>query len=319
MKSARIIFFILVIILLSAGILVNQWAATPHERLDLKLGLLLKYIHFKQVDLFEEGRSPEQIRAYSARSSKILKAEPVKIRTVKPMTIPGHPGPISIRLYHDRKTPAQPIVIYCHGGGWVMGDLDSHDNICRKIAKKANAIVIAVDYRLAPEHPFPGAVEDVYSALEWTWDNGIDLGGDPSKIFLAGDSAGGNLAAVAAIEARNLKGPDIAGQILIYPATDLSILDTDSYQNFAQGYYLTHRYMEKFRAYYLPNPLDRINFKASPLLEPSLKNLAPAMVITAEFDVLRDEGKAYADRLQKAGIHVKHIQVKRGRSKFCVS
>ncbi len=309
MKIVKISIIVFFLVLALAFGLVNTWTRTPHGKLDVKIAILLKYISIRQINLFEQGNSIEQSRSISAKGGKVLQAKPLAIMDIKDRTIPGSAGPIPIRIYSDSKQKKLPIIIYCHGGGWVLGSLDSHDNTCRAIAQKARTIVVAVDYRLAPEAPYPAAIEDIYSALVWTRKNAILFGGDPDKIIMAGDSAGGNLAAVTAIEARWMKTPPIAGQILIYPVTDLSKFNTNSHRDFARGYYLTRQYMEKFRDYYVPSPSDRINPKVSPLLEANLQHLPPTMVVTAQFDILRDEGEAYARRLKEAGVQVKQIRV----------
>ncbi len=305
-RTSLIVFFLF---LLGMGLMVNAWTRTPQGRLDVKLALFLKYLELARVDLFEKGRSIAESRALSAKGGDTLQTKPLSVMEINDKSIPGTGGPVPIRVYSDSKGSDLPIVIYCHGGGWVLGSLDSHDNTCRAIAKNANAVVVNVDYRLAPEHPFPAPLEDVYSALVWVKENAEHLGGDPGKIFIAGDSAGANLAAAAAIEARKPEGPSIAGQILIYPVTDLSNFDTDSHGTFAKGYYLTRAYMEKFRDCYVPNQADRSDPRVSPLLEKDLSNLPPALVVTAQFDVLRDEGEAYARRLNKAGGRVTVLRV----------
>jgi acetyl esterase len=185
-----------------------------------------------------------------------------------------------------------------------MGDLDTHDVVCRKLAVASSSIVVAVDYRLAPEHPFPAAVDDAFSAVFWVSRNAGSFDGEPSRIAVAGDSAGATLSAAVSMLARDRGEPSIAGQVLFYPATDLSKFETQSQRDFAEGYYLTRKYLEIFRAHYAPNPKDWVNPLISPLLAPSLANLPPAVVITAGFDPLRDEGEAYATRLAASGVPV---------------
>ncbi len=198
-------------------------------------------------------------------------------------------------------------MIYFHGGGWVPGGLDSHDNVCRFLAHKTDSIIISVDYRLAPEAVFPAAADDAYAALEWVYRYADTLKADPSKIIVAGDSAGGNLAAAVALMSRDKKGPKVSAQVLIYPATNPSAMDTQSYQQFAKGYFLTKFYMEHFRALYLPDGKTWENVYASPLLADSFKDLPPAVVITAGFDPLKDDGRLYAKKLEKAGVLVSYI------------
>jgi acetyl esterase len=188
-----------------------------------------------------------------------------------------------------------------------MGSLATHDPICREFAKKAGVLVVAVAYRLAPENPYPAGFDDSYTALEWVSKNIKSYQGDPTRIALGGDSAGGNLAAAVAIKARDISGPNIRCQVLLYPVTNPAHMDTESHLIFANGYGLTHAHMVFFQAAYLPKESDRFNVYASPLLAENLKNLPPAVIITAGFDVLRDEGKAYANRLSQAGNQVETI------------
>ncbi|HIG00948.1 MAG TPA: alpha/beta hydrolase, partial [Myxococcales bacterium] len=186
-------------------------------------------------------------------------------------------------------------------GGFVIGDLDTHDGTCRELAVGAECLVVSVDYRLAPEHPFPAAPEDCYAATAWLAEHCAELGGDPARLAVGGDSAGGNLAAAVALMARERGGPPLAHQLLIYPVTDYGF-DTASYRENAEGYMLTRPLMEWFWNHYLADPAQGDNELASPLRAASLAQLPPATVITAEFDPLRDEGEAYAQRLSEAGV-----------------
>ena len=305
MKLRKLLLYciaILSLLALTLFIVINSWTNTPYGKLDPKVAILLKYIEFAKIDLFEKGRSPEDIRRFSKNSSKFSRGTPAQIESVSDRTIPGPAGQIPVRIYNHGGPSSSATVVYYHGGGWVIGDLDTQDNICRAIAKKASAVVVSVDYRLAPENIFPAAFDDAYAALLWVKENINNLGGNPSKIFVAGDSAGGNLSAAVSIAARDRNGPKLRGQILIYPATNLSKFDTDSHNNFGKGFYLTERYMKKFREYYMPDQDLWTNIYASPYLAKSLKNLPPAFILTAQFDVLRDEGEAYARRLKSEGV-----------------
>jgi len=232
--------------------------------------------------------------------------EPELLPKVEDLIIHGPDGAIPIRIYSPDRVQPSPALVYFHGGGWVVCDLDTHDVICRAIARRSGAVVVSVDYRLAPEHRFPAAVIDCYAATRWVAENAEQLGIDPRRIAVGGDSAGGNLAAVVSLQSRDETGPHIALQVLVYPVTDLSSLDTPSYREFAEGYGLTAPEMEWFRDQYLARPEDARCFHASPLLAPDLRGLPPALVITAECDPLRDEGEAYAKRLEEAGVHVRY-------------
>jgi len=221
---------------------------------------------------------------------------------VRELSIPGPGGDLPVRIYRpDAGDPAT--LLFYHGGGWVLGTLDSIDPVCRRLARRAGCLVVSVDYRLAPEHPFPAAVDDAWAALRWAADHAGSLGGDPDRLGVAGTSAGGNLAAATALRARGAGGPDLAQQALLYPITDRAF-DTDSYAENADGPLLTRADMEWFWERYLRSPVDGHNPFASPLRARELSGVAPATVVTAGADPLRDEGRAYADRLDGAGVSV---------------
>jgi acetyl esterase len=212
-------------------------------------------------------------------------------------------GTVAVRLYRpDKASPEAklPALLYAHGGGWVFGNLDSHDVLCAQLAIEAGIAVMAVDYRLAPETRFPGAFDDVIAGLQWLAANGPSVGVDPNKLAVGGDSAGGNLAAAAAIWARDHKGPKLRMQLLAYPVTDL-VARAESYRSFADGYGLNAATMEWFMDHYAPDRQTRDDWRMSPLRAKSLAGLPPALVVTAGYDPLRDEGRAYAWRLQQDG------------------
>mgnify|MGYP003144581764 FL=1 len=233
----------------------------------------------------------------------------VSIGKVEDLTIPGPGGEIALRLY----TPvaagggALPALVFFHGGGWVIGDLDTHDALCRTLANESGCKVVAVDYRLAPEHRCPAAVEDAYAAICWVENAGASHGIDVNAIGVAGDSAGGNLAAVVCQMAKAKKGPDIRHQLLIYPVTDTKT-DTPSYQAFGEGFFLEKRTMEWFIDHYVGPDGDRADPVVAPLNAENLKGLPPAYVVTAGHDVLKDEGAAYARRLEEAGVDVTYVE-----------
>jgi acetyl esterase len=204
----------------------------------------------------------------------------------------------TLRLYRPVKNEKLPALVYFHGGGWTIGDIDTHDVLCRQLAAGARCVVVSVDYRLAPEYPFPAAVDDCFAATRYVADNAAKL--NIGSIAVGGDSAGGNLAAAVSLLARDAGGPAIAFQLLIYPATDQR-LATASHQRNAQGYLLTRDAIDYFRRAYLPDEKDWTDWRASPLLAESHADLPPALVITAGFDPLLDEGRAYAERLKAAG------------------
>jgi len=228
---------------------------------------------------------------------------PESVAKVEDRKISGPAGQIPIRLYTPQGKGPLPVLVFFHGGGWVIGDLETHDNTCRELANGAGCIVVAVDYRLAPEHKFPAAPEDCYAATKWVALNAASFGGDPARIAIGGDSAGGNLAAAVGVMAADRGAPTFVHQLLIYPVTNYAF-DTPSYRENADGYLLTKEGMTWFWGHYLKTDEDGQNAYASPLRARDCRRVPPAFVITAEFDPLRDEGEAYAARLQEAGVPV---------------
>jgi acetyl esterase len=230
-----------------------------------------------------------------------------QVASVEDRIIPGQTAPIPVRIYRpDTSGRVTGAVLFFHGGGWVIGDLDSHDGVCRELCVGAHAVVISVDYRLAPEHPFPAAVEDCWDATRWVAEHAADLGVDPGRLVVAGDSAGGNLAAVVALLARDHGSPALALQALVYPAVDGPDGEWPSRLDNAQGYLLTSEQMDWFLDHYVPSTALRSDWRVAPLRAASHAGVAPAHVITAQFDPLRDEGAAYAQALQAAGVPVQH-------------
>ena len=226
-----------------------------------------------------------------------------EVKAVEEHHVPVAGGAIGVRLYRPSDTRPLPALVFYHGGGWVIGDLYTHDGICRAIANAAGCVVASVDYRLAPERKYPAAFEDSYAALTWLAGHAPTLGVDSARLAVGGDSAGGNLAAAVALAVRDRRGPRLVLQLLIYPATAHSF-DTVSYRENGEGYMLTREGMKWFWNHYLARPEDGRQPYASPLLAKDLGGLAPALVITAEYDPLRDEGEAYAKRLAEAGVPV---------------
>ena len=213
---------------------------------------------------------------------------------------------IPFRLYRPKGVPASaplPALIFFHGGGWVIGDLETHDVLCRQLTAAAGISVVNVDYRLAPEHRYPAAVEDAWAAVRWVEKHAAELAIDSARLAVGGDSAGGNLAAVVALLARDHGGPSLALQVLTYPVTDVAA-ESASYAEFADGFLLTRDSMRWFIEHYVPERKDRLDWRASPLRAQSLAGVAPALVVTAGFDPLRDEGEAYGRRLREAGVRV---------------
>jgi len=267
--------------------------------LDPQLQAFLDQIQALGAPTFETLSVAEARLASATMGDLHGMLEPVD--SVDNLAAPGPAGQIPLRLYTPEGDGPFPVLVYFHGGGWVVGDLESHDAVCRGLTNAANCLVVAVDYRLAPEHKFPAAAEDAYAATEWVAEHAAQLGGDADRIAVAGDSAGGNLAAVVALMARDRSGPRLVYQLLIYPVTDSS-LDTPSCHDNAQGYFLTLEGMRWFWNHYVRDEADRANPYAAPLRAEDLHGLPPALLITAEFDPLRDEGEAYGARLRAAGV-----------------
>jgi len=253
--------------------------------------------------------SPVEARkAYRAKCFATQPAPP-EAALVRDLQAYGPHGAIPLRLYRPRR--AEPaarlsVLVYFHGGGWVTGDLDTHDVLCREFANAADIAVIAVDYRLAPEHRFPVAVDDCLAATYWVQRNALALGVDPARLAVGGDSAGGNLAAVVAIEARNAGNLPIVFQLLIYPVTDQR-RNAPSHQTYGKGYQLTSDTVGYYHRHYIGEPAHDLDWRASPLLHEDLTRLPPAFVLTAGHDPLRDEGLAYSQRLSEAGTCATHI------------
>jgi acetyl esterase len=225
------------------------------------------------------------------------------VAAVEDLEVPGPAGRIPLRVYRPSEEPDLPVLVYLHGGGWTICSIETHDPTCRELANGAGCVVVSVAYRLAPEHRFPAAPEDCYAALDWVARHGASLGGDPARLAVGGDSAGGNLGAVVALMARERGGPRLCHQLLVYPVTDHAF-DTDSYRENAEGPLLTREMMRGFWGHYLAREEDGRHPFASPLRAADLSGLPPAHVITAEYDPLRDEGEAYARRLAAAGVPV---------------
>lgn len=249
---------------------------------------------------------PVELRANRAENAAVflaLAGPAQEVARVENRSIPGPAQPIPIRVYWPATGPKLPALVYFHGGGWVIGNLDQVDTQCRALANGAQCVVVNVDYRLAPEHKFPAAVEDAYAAVRYVAEHADEFDVGPGRIAVGGDSAGGNLATVCCLMARDDRGPKIAYQLLVYPVTDYDD-DRSSTHEFADGYLLTRAAMDYFWGHYVSSPEEGRSPHASPLNAKSLAGLPPAMVITAECDPIRDQGEAYASRLQDAGVPV---------------
>jgi acetyl esterase len=273
-------------------------------QLDFQARALLERFARSPAPALDSLSVAEARRSY--REGRLaLAPPPAPMEETRDFVIPGAAGDIRARYYRPRgEKPREtlPGAVYFHGGGWTCGDLDTHDSVCRGIAAHGRCVVIAVDYRMGPEHKFPAAVEDAIAAVKWVSENAGSLQVDASRLAVAGESAGGNLAAVAAIALRD-SGPAIAMQVLVYPVVDQAS-DTDSLRRFARGYSLTVDLLRWYQNQYLRDDGDRADWRASPLRASDHARLPHAYVLTAGFDPLVDEGKAYADRLAQAGVPV---------------
>jgi acetyl esterase len=280
--------------------------------LNLKLKLLL-WLDKQQNKPQINELSPVEARKFQIETSHKLalltEYKPEKMHKVNEVAFENEGHQILMRIYQPSSSINLPVLMFFHGGGFVIGDLEIYDNLCRRLAKLSDCVVAAVDYRLAPEHKYPAAPNDCYTATVWMSENADRFGGDGSRIAVCGDSAGGNLATVVSMMARDKGGPEISYQVLIYPSTDGS-LSSSSIQELAEGYLLTKSLMTWFLDHYKVNASDIEEAYFSPLKASDLSGLPPALVITAEYDPLKAEGREYAERLQAAGVPVKFVEYK---------
>jgi acetyl esterase len=256
-----------------------------------------------------EAMTPAEAREQVEATARARKAEPLPVAGVEERMVPGPVGEIRLRLYRPQTAAPVPAIVYYHGGGHVIGSLDTHDFVARNLCSGVGALVASVDYRMGPEHKFPAAVDDSWAALQWVAANAASLGADRGRIGVHGDSAGANLAAVVALLARASGGPKLQLQSLVYPIVDYGLVG-DSYDKYAEGYgILTKGAMVWFRNHYLRTPEDANDWRASPIKAASLAGVAPAIVITAECDVLHDDGQRYAEALGRAAVPVEYREL----------
>jgi acetyl esterase/lipase len=254
-----------------------------------------------------EQMTPEEARAALEERMRVTGGAPRAVAEVVDGSLPGPHGPIPTRTYVPDGPRPMPGLVFLHGGGWVRGSLQTHDVLCRALANDVGCVVVSVDYRMAPEHKFPAAIDDCFAATQWIAQHASELDIEPDRIAIAGDSAGGNLTAAVTLLARATSGPRLAYQVLLYPVTDYN-LDTPSYLRNAEGFMLTRADMRYYWRHYLRDESDAQDERASPLRATDFGGLPPALVITAEFDPLLDEGRAYADRLRSAGVPVTYSE-----------
>lgn len=269
--------------------------------LDPQVKQFLETLEAMDVPPFESIGVTEA-RAAAAASAELI-GPPLPVDEIRDFAVSGAGGEIRVRLYRPEGDDPCPVLVYLHGGGWVLGDIPTHEKFCTEIVEGAGCAVISVDYRLAPEHKFPAAAEDAFSAVQWGMSRAEELGIDRDRVAVGGDSAGGNLATVACLMAKDRGATMPVGQVLVYPITDCDF-DTPSYHENAEGYLLTRATMAWFWDCYVRSDADMLHPYASPLRAEDLLGLPPALVITAEYDPLRDEAETYAHRLQEADVPV---------------
>jgi acetyl esterase len=253
-----------------------------------------------QMPVPERPPTVEEIRAGFAANPLFRSANPAPVGAIDTLSVPGPDGPVPVRAYRPEGAGPHPVVVFLHGGGWFVGNLDTHDGVCRELCHRTGALVLSVDYRLAPECRYPGPLDDCEAAWRWAAEHAGEIGGDPSRMALAGDSAGGNLAAALALRLRD-RGPAPCLQVLVYPALDPTC-SRPSMESNGSGYLLTLLTMRTAWGHYLGEAVDPSDPEAAPIEAADLSGLAPALVITAEYDPLRDEGEEYAERLEAAGV-----------------
>lgn len=270
--------------------------------LDPQAKMVLDFLSSRDTPSLEK-LPLDQARLAFEKMSQMSCTPPPPVTHIEDRQIAGPGGQIPLRIYSPFLEGTHPVLVYYHGGGWVIGNIESHDSLCRQLANQSQCIVISVDYRLAPEHKFPAAVEDAYAAVQWVANHAEEIHVDAHRIAVGGDSAGGNLAAVVCLMAKKESSPSIAFQLLIYPATGMSS-DTNSHKENGEGYFLTKDLMTWFTSCYIQSVEDLDNPYVAPLKAQDFSGLPPAFVLTGEFDPLRDEGEAYAEKLRNAGVCV---------------
>lgn len=302
-KFFKIFLVILVIFIVPSLFFIKNLIDTGHGKLNTYVALNLQLNKLLTPKLSNPNSIKETRKYLDSQSSKWDTTIPFS--NIKNTVINANSHKIPVRIYTPQGSGNFPIIIYSHGGFWLAGSVNTHDNVCKKLSKNTNAIVISVNYRLATENPFPAAVNDVYSVLQWTYKNSESINGDKKHIAIAGDSAGGNLSTAVSLMARDKNGPHITCEVLIYPSTNIYKLNSKSWSYFSKSINLSIQDMQKYISLYVPKKDDRKNPYASPLLANNFSNLPDTLMVAAQIDPLHDEDIAYANKLKAAGNKVK--------------
>lgn len=309
MKKFLKIFLVIIVILAAASFFfIRNLTETGHGKLNAYVALNLqlnKLLNPKPSNLSSIKETRKYLDSQSSKSDTTIPFSNIKNTVIN---INSHKIPV--RIYTPQSKGNFPVIIYSHGGFWIAGSVDTHDSVCRKLSKNTNAIVISVNYRLAPENPFPAAINDVYSVLQWTYKNADSINGNKKLIALAGDSAGGNISAAVSLMARDKSGSPITCEVLIYPPTNIYKLNSESWSYFTKSANLSTQDMQKYISFYTPKKEERKNPYASPLLAENLSELPDTLIIAAEIDPLHDEDIAYANKLKSSNVKVKANEYK---------
>ncbi len=277
--------------------LVYKWSGTPYGRMHPYMGIILKLSALTGAHKWDD-KNLAKVRQQLDRVKPRIPVAGVEDRVIE-----GQHGPFPVRIYTPEGAGPFPVLIFYHGGGFAAGSIQSHENVARHLAQDSGAVVVSVGYHLAPEYPFPAAFDDAYTAVQWAAANADSFNGDASRLIVAGDSAGGNLAAAVSLKARDENGPRIGLQVLLYAVTSMMNIETESRHQF-EGYILTEDMVRQIHNWYLPNEADAASPYASPLNAENYAGLPPAYIMTAEFDPLLDDGMFYSSHLRQAGVPV---------------
>lgn len=302
-KGIWIFLIIVLVITIIAFLFIKSLITTSYGKAEVKVAVMTKINKYLNPNSIK-GKPVKELREILNNDTAKWSAKPTPFSNIKNISIDTSKNKIPVRIYTPEGGSKFPIIVYSHGGFWIAGNVDSRDNICRKLAKNTKAIVVSVEYRLAPENPFPAGLDDVYNVVQWVYKNAEIINGDAKHIAVAGDSAGGNISAVVSQMSRDKNGPHITCQVLIYPSTNIYELNSKSWSYVSNELTISREDMEKFISLYVPKKEDRKNPYASPLLANDFKDLPDTLIIIAEIDPLRDEGKAYGQKLKEAGNQV---------------